>query len=148
MTKIESGLYRQGVLAAVAAGLALLATVGTAQTAGSTHSEAGRAWTIKDSIETTYYAESIGDLGQISPSPDGSKFLFITQRGSIDADANVYKLENFNVSTVRRSLADPHATLPQPLRAIEFRSQTNEPAISGALWNPDGTTVLFLGVSG
>lgn len=70
-------------------------------------------------------------------SPDGTKFVFVSQRANLDTDIVEYSLWLFRTA---EALSNPHPDLIATLG-----SSSNREAISNVRWLPDNDTLIFLG---
>ena len=87
-----------------------------------------RPFTVADSIAMTHLADP-AEHGQGHPqvSPDGKRFLIITERGILETNVREYTL--FIYERLDESF--------KPARIITFKSSSNRPGISQAKWLDD-----------
>lgn len=118
-------------------------------------------WAIEDSIGFEYF---VGD--QASPwwptdgkeqkqdiivhSPDRAHFFFVSHRGHLANDSNIFRLAIYSTDAIVDALA---TSMPldrvSPAAIIEMENSSSiEPAIKGARWALDSRSVLFLGANG
>lgn len=121
--------------------LSLLAVVGVAVAAGAA-ADSPRPWTVADSVAVRYVAPFYRS-GKIHVAPDGEHFAVVVLRGDLPSDTNVYELYVFSASDIDKAFASGAA--PSPMHKLDFRSNTNEPAISQLRWIDDGRAIAFLG---
>lgn len=103
----------------------------------------------KDSIEMTVLADpepfqpTLGGAA-FKYSPDGEHFLFVTRRGDIENNTNIYELYVLPVSDTKRYV-NGETDRPTPTRLARFASNSNRPGIAKAAWMRDSRTIAFLG---
>jgi dipeptidyl aminopeptidase/acylaminoacyl peptidase len=116
----------------------LVAPLGAAQV------ERKRLVTVADTIRMTtvpdvQYAAGDSSTSRIALfSPDGQKFLTITERGILETNEREFSLLLFETSELFRS--------PKPDVLISMRSRSNRDAIRNVKWL-DNETLIFLGES-
>ena len=117
---------------------------------------AGESWTIRDSIEMTYFVtdnehksqgSTYTDDAKVTPSPDGKRFFVTTMRGDIEDDAVIYELQVYDVPAVIDALRMNRGA-PQP--AVAHTVKTREFSGSGLLgirmpkWTDDSRSIYFI----
>jgi dipeptidyl aminopeptidase/acylaminoacyl peptidase len=104
---------------------------------------AKRPVTVTDAVEMTKIGEdeylrlwdNSGNVAHFSP--DGSKFVFITQKGDLKRDVVAYSIWVFDTATAVKS--------PKPQLVAKLESSSNRPAVANVKWLPDNNTLAFLG---
>jgi dipeptidyl aminopeptidase/acylaminoacyl peptidase len=110
---------------------------------GSAQPRDRRPVTVADAIEMTQLGYSrVPDNyrssdGVVEFSPDRSKFVFVTQKGSLKNGTVEYSLFVFQTAAVFES--------PNPELVATLASSSNRPAIAALHWLPDNDTIVFLG---
>lgn len=118
-----------------------------------TSTAVARQWNEKDSVSLRYFADgntanesvSPGRERPIVPSPDGSRFLFITRRGDLFSDRNVYELHIFSVQHVLEQLSTDGRQVPKALRTLQLSSSNNASAIREPRWVDGEAAIVFKG---
>lgn len=108
---------------------------------------AGRSWTPQDSVGVRYFYPDA-----IKVSPDGAHFFFVTVRGDLSCDCDVWELSVFATDDVRHALLHREASQGLAVRALQTlrRSSgggTYTLAIWDPTWEPDGKAISFEDVS-
>jgi Tol biopolymer transport system component len=104
---------------------------------------AKRPVTVTDAVEMTKIGEdeylrlwdNSGNVAHFSP--DGSKFVFITQKGDLKRDVIAYSIWAFDTATAVKS--------PKAQLVAKLESSSNRPAVANVKWLPDNNTLAFLG---
>jgi hypothetical protein len=99
--------------------------------------------TVADAIDMTQIGDrsyldvftKAGDVAQLSP--DGSRFAFVVQKGSLENDTVEFRLLVFKTEDAFAS--------PQPQVVATLSSSSNREAISDVKWLLDNDTLVFLG---
>ncbi len=118
-----------------------------------------RAWSVRDSIETTYFVSAERSAGvysiitaEVVPSPDERRFFVITKRGDLSDDSNVYRIEVYDVPVVRKALERRSKDVPQPVRTQTIRSRasmnTLEPGLFDIRWTDDSAALTYIEAAG
>ncbi len=107
-----------------------------------TGTKAKRAVTVADSIQMTGLLESDYRIGSSKGhvakfSPDGKRFIVISQKGNLQNNTNEYALLLYQTPEVFRK--------PKPEVILTMTSSSNGPAVLNLKWLPDNETVAFLG---
>ena len=114
----------------------LLIGTGT-MSAGSQAQQSPRPFTVADSIKMTHFeVPDEGAPGDIPVSPDGKKFLIITQRGNLEKNVREYSLLVY---------ASYGAAV---LAKAQFNSSSNRPGISDPKWLDDNHISFLAEVPG
>ena len=93
-----------------------------------------RPFTVADSIESTHFVQPFEHSGQHPPvSPDGKRFLVVTERGLLNANLREFSLLIFDSA---------HLQSP-PKRVAVFRTSSNRPGIARAKWVGNDTVSLI-----
>jgi hypothetical protein len=112
-------------------------------------------WSIKDSIELSYFMLPRDfDVAMIAVeaarpvlSPDGKLFYVITERGNVSENINVTELRVYAVADVVNALKSSGATAPAPRAAHIARSRvpmSMDAGIKNVSWVEDSSALLFL----
>ena len=149
-------LLRVAIKANRVVALTLIAAIPlcSAITAGGQEREAGRPFTIKDSIEisyivnpdpTTKFVLRGSDLptGEPAFSPDGKHFLLITQRGLLSSNHLESTIWQFDTQSVM-DFVSHSGEKPNPKPVLTLSAQSNVPVISCVRWL-DSSRISFLG---
>src|SRR5258708_5561916 len=110
---------------------------------GSAQPQDPRPATVADAIEMTHpgYSRTPDNYrshdGVVEFSPDRSKFVFVTQKGSLKNGTVESSLFVFQTAAVFES--------PNPELVATLASSSNRPAIADLHWLPDNDTIVFLG---
>lgn len=118
-----------------------------------------RPWTVRDSIEMSYFVAAKREAGvysiinaQVVPSPDGRRFFVISKSGDLTADANVYQIKVYDVAAVREALARRASIAPPPMRTQTIRSRastsTLEPGLYDVRWTEDSAALSYIAAEG
>lgn len=131
---------RIGVLTAV-----LLASVPTPPAAVA--AAAGRAFTVRDSIEMTILSQPNSAWGStetqtIPYSPDGRRFFVVTRTGDLSTGLNDSALLVYDIPEILAGFDSPK--LPEPREVATMSSASNRPAISSGRWL-NSRTIAFIG---
>jgi dienelactone hydrolase len=107
-------------------------------------------WTPDRSIEMTYYLDpdALDGVpfragGIFRSSPDGRRVFYVTRRGDLACDCNVYELVVHDYARLSHALKRGQSR-PEPVGRVSLRSSSNRPAIQNARW-ADDEHVAFLG---
>ena len=116
-----------------------------------------RGWLPADSAQIRYFLTGQGDWSWtyekgsegIVSSPTAQHFFFVSYHGDLQCDCNVYRLSVFAVKDVIAALSSRNtkaAKPPAPEASVEMRSPSQ--AIRSAVWDSDGSGILFAGENG
>lgn len=83
-------------------------------------------------------------LEPVQISPDGRYFAIATQRGDIAAGRNIYTLTVYDGAEALDYIDGVRAEHPTGTEVLHTGSQSNDIAISGLRWLPDGHTLAFI----
>jgi dipeptidyl aminopeptidase/acylaminoacyl peptidase len=136
---------RLNIIALIFVGLAILTAhvssptlhasqIGQDDTAGERSSQT-LPFTVSDSIEMTHIVDPPEDMRGGHPlfSPDGSKFLVVTERGCLPSNVREYSLLIYKVEDLNE----------KPVLAATFRSSSNRPGILQPRWmNNDSISLV------
>ena len=87
--------------------------------------------------DPSYSSSFKNDSNVVEFSPDGKKFVFVTQKGDLKSDTIEFSLRVFVTGDALRSAhSEVIATLA---------SSSNRPAISRITWLRDSDSIIFLG---
>src|SRR5690348_13773123 len=96
----------------------MLAPIGASiflNAAANSHA-ASRPWTSRDSVAVRYFEPKT-----IAISPDKQRFFFVTYRGDLSCNCNVFELSLFNVKEVENALNSCRQVL-KPFRVLTRRT--------------------------
>lgn len=137
------------VVAQIPGTLKEIATSGRDSTDTDRYADGLRRWTPADSVNVRYFADYTGSGAKPTISPDGTKFFFVTYRGDVLCDCNIFELTVFATEDVHQALAGIESARgipPKPLQRLVRKSSRPQ---SGTLWLPtwesDGETISFQG---
>ena len=110
-----------------------------------------KPWTVRDSIEMTYYVSDSAyrfiDGVEITPSMDGKQFFFITMRGDLDNDLMLYELQVYGAADVSRALRT-NGVAPAPVATHSVKTRIPEGVetigIRNPKWTHDGGAIYFI----
>ena len=113
-------------------------------------------WTVRDSVELTYYVSDDGsgaqgsyytDNAKVTPSPDGTKFFVLTMRGDIDQDLSIYQLVVHDAAAIAAAIKAGRPA-PAPVATHQARtrdfSKLGRIGIRQATWTADSSAIYFL----
>ena len=113
-------------------------------------------WTVRDSVELTYYVSDDGsgaqgsyytDNAKVTPSPDGTKFFVLTMRGDIDQDLSIYQLVVHDAAAIAAAIKAGRPA-PAPVATHQARtrdfSELGRIGIRQATWTADSSAIYFL----
>lgn len=113
-----------------------------------------RPFTVQDSIELSYFTNPVlWTVNQEAPtepitSPDGRRFLIITQRGILATNKIESSIWVFEQVAVDNFVAKKSPQKPVPRRIAGLQAASNTPVISAVRWLQDSRRVAFLGRTG
>lgn len=105
-------------------------------------------WTAQTSVEMTYFGEVGEDRPVAVPSPDKNWIYYLSRRGDVASDTNVFELRFVDVTTLRKLLAEGRAARDGDFITLRLASASPQPAIGSIRWNPDSASVTFAGTIG
>lgn len=101
----------------------------------ATHAGELRPFTVADSIESTHFVQPEEHTSDPPPvSPDGKKFLVVTERGLLKSNLREFSLFVFAFNRLNE----------KPRRVAVFRTSSNRPGIAQARW-VDNETISLIG---
>jgi dipeptidyl aminopeptidase/acylaminoacyl peptidase len=114
---------------------------------------------VKDSIEIAYIENPIAYSSAVElrerqatgapiTSPDGKRFLLITQRGIVTANKIEAAVWVFDRNATLAYARDPSRLKPKPSAVVVMSATSNNPVISDVRWLDDSNRVSFLGRNG
>ena len=114
---------------------------------------------VKDSIEIAYIENPIAYSSAVElrerqatgapiTSPDGKRFLLITQRGIVTTNKIEATVWVFDRNLTLAYARDPSRLKPTPSALVVMSATSNNPVISDVRWLDDSNRVSFLGRNG
>src|SRR6185437_11566494 len=144
---IGSSARRSTILSA----LAILSTIITGCLSASA---CERVFTVKDSIELTYFVNPTlwtvnhERSAMTIESPDERWILVITQRGLLATNTIEATIWRFDRHSVISFVSGATAVHPRPVPLARFRASTNTPVISDVRWLENSREISFLAQNG
>ncbi len=115
-----------------------------------------RPWTVKDSVELTYFSAAQNEIGinsiikaDVTASSDGGRFFVITQKGDLSDDSNVYVISVYETNAVSATLNMRASTPPTPRWQRTIRSKSiRERGLYDVRWLHDSSAITYLAAEG
>lgn len=131
--------------------LAVIASLCAPLTAQERDGDGRRSFTVKDSIEISYFLDpsrrTDGHRPEGQPfiySPDGKYALMVTQRGVLSTNCLEATIWLLDVQSVRKYLHKSEAK-PQPRKLVTMAAVSNTPVVSDVRWIEKSLRISFLG---
>lgn len=121
----------------IVAGTAVSVVLASASETG----HAKRPWLPADSVAVRYF-----DTPDVVGSHNGKRFFFVTDRGELSCDCNIFTLTVYDTQQVTSALDEHQKSPPQPLYTLTRPSSNHHGSeFSFAEWEPDGESIAFNG---